>query len=83
MIFSLEGLAGAAFMLGDLKKAVMLFGAAEALREATGSLGYGSHSVRRLLEEQVEALRQQLGEVRFLEAWAQGRCIWKTWSSWP
>ena len=75
MVFSLEGLAGAAFTLGHLEKAVILFSAAQALREATGTLGYGSHSGRRLIEEQIETLRQQLGRTRWQELTSQGQAL--------
>ncbi len=36
--YSLEGLAGASAMLGEGRRAARLFGAAEALRERTGSV---------------------------------------------
>jgi hypothetical protein len=72
--YGLIRLAGALVALGQGERAARLYGAAEALREMTGTpIQYAGH--RALYERQVEALREQL-DARTLEAaWAEGRAM--------
>jgi ATP/maltotriose-dependent transcriptional regulator MalT len=69
----LEGLAAAIAAQGNPVWAAQLWGAAEALREATGAplppVGRASY------QRAVEALRSQLGEHAFAAAWAEGRTM--------
>jgi non-specific serine/threonine protein kinase len=69
----LEGLAGAHGGQHRPLHAARLFGAAEALREATGApLAAGD---RANYESQVESVRGALGEEQFASAWDDGRAM--------
>jgi len=69
----LEGLAAAVAAQGNHTWAAHLWGAAEALREAIGTL---LPPVERVpYDRAVEALRTQLGEQAFAAAWAEGRTL--------
>jgi ATP/maltotriose-dependent transcriptional regulator MalT len=72
--YSLEGLAGASAMLGEGQRAARLFGAAEALRERTGSV-IGLATLRELRERHMAALRARF-DANDLEAeWSEGRAM--------
>jgi hypothetical protein len=69
----LEGLARAIAAQGDPTQAVLLWGTAEALREA---LGAPSHPVERAdYDPAVAAVRDQLGEEAFIATWQEGRLM--------
>jgi len=71
--FNLEGLAGVLLAQGELIWAAHLWGAAEALREATGvPLRPGD---RAGYEQAVATARAHLGEQAFATAWAEGRAM--------
>ena len=67
----LEGLGGVAVGQGHAKRAARLYGAAEALRQASGApmapSEHSDHNPRRA------AARSELGEEEFEAAWAEGR----------
>ena len=72
--YSLEGLAGASAMLGEGRRAARLFGAAEALRERTGSV-IGLATLRELRKRHLAALRARF-DADYLEAeWSGGRAM--------
>ncbi|MDQ3792965.1 MAG: AfsR/SARP family transcriptional regulator, partial [Actinomycetota bacterium] len=72
--YGLEILAGALAMLGRARRAARLYGAAEALRERTGSTLVLS-ILRELREERLGTLREHLGEAGLAAAWAEGRAL--------
>jgi hypothetical protein len=72
--YGLEGLAGALTMMGQGPRAARLFGAAEALRERTGS-AIGFATLRELYERHLETLRAQLDAKTFEAAWSEGRAM--------
>jgi predicted ATPase/DNA-binding XRE family transcriptional regulator len=72
--YGLEILAGALAMLGEARRAAHLFGAAEALRERTGST-IVLPFLRELREERLGTLREHLGEAGLAAAWAEGRAL--------
>lgn len=72
--YGLEILAGALAMLGRARRAARLYGAAEALRERTGSTLVLS-ILRELREERLGTLREHLGETGLAAAWADGRAL--------
>jgi DNA-binding CsgD family transcriptional regulator len=69
----LEGLADVLAALGELTCAGQLWGAAEALREATGEPMFPIY--RTAYECGVASVREALGEQAFAVAWAQGRSM--------
>jgi tetratricopeptide (TPR) repeat protein len=69
----LEGLAGLFVAQGEPVRAVRLWGAADALREAMGTPI--PHVYRADYEHSVAAARAQLGEKAFAAAWAEGRMM--------
>ncbi len=70
---SLEGLAAVVVQQGEPAWAARLWGAAEALREASGSPMPPAY--RASYEQAVAAARTQLGERFFATAWAEGRSM--------
>ncbi len=71
--FYLEGLAGVVAAQGEPAWAAQLWGAAESLREVTGS---PIPPVERAdYERSIAAARNQLGEKSFAAAWAEGRTL--------
>jgi hypothetical protein len=72
--YGLEGLAGALAMLGRGRRAARLFGAAEALRERTGSV-IRLAALRELRERHLAALRAQLDADVLATEWAEGRAM--------
>jgi len=72
-LFNLNGLAGVVAAQGELTWAAQVWGAAEALHEATGvSLPPGD---RVGYEQAVATARAQLGESDFAPAWQEGRTM--------
>ncbi len=72
--YSLVGLAGVAAGRGQAERAARLFGAVEALREATGvEITYPPS--RALHESDVSTARGQLSAEAFEAAWAEGRTM--------
>jgi predicted ATPase/DNA-binding CsgD family transcriptional regulator len=71
--FSLQGLAAAVTTQSEPTWAARLWGAAEALREAIGTLIPPVY--RTVYEQAVAAARTQLGERAFAAAWAEGRSM--------
>ena len=71
--YALEGLAAAAGAEGRPERAVRLFGAADALREALGTPLHPAH--RAELERGVAAARAALGEGAFAASWEAGRAL--------
>lgn len=69
--YGLEGLAGALTMLGQGRRAARLFGAAEALREGTGSV----IRLAVLRERHLAALDAQLDADELAAKWAEGRAM--------
>ena len=72
--YSLVQLAGTLAMGGQGLRAARLFGAAEALREATG-LTIEHATPRALYEQHLAALRAQLDPDTLAAAWAEGRAM--------
>ena len=72
--YSLEGLAGASAMLGEGRRAARLFGAAEALRERTGSV-IGLATLRDLHERHLAALRARFDADDLEAEWSGGRAM--------
>jgi predicted ATPase/DNA-binding SARP family transcriptional activator/DNA-binding CsgD family transcriptional regulator len=70
---SLESLAGAVGLLGENVRAARLWGAAAALREATGWHWWAAE--RRLLEPQLIAARSRMGETEWEAAFAEGKAM--------
>ncbi len=70
---SLEGLAQVASAQGQVERAVRLYGAAEALREASGTTLLGARQGRR--EQHLDAAREALGETAFAAVWDEGRTM--------
>jgi predicted ATPase/DNA-binding CsgD family transcriptional regulator len=70
---SLEGLACTAGAKGDTERAARLFGAAEALREATGHLQRPRE--RALREPYLEAARSRLDEAAWEKAFTEGKAM--------
>ena len=70
--YALEGFAGVAASQGRAERAARLWGAAEALREATGNPRPPSSGAT-YYEQDVALPRDELGEVSFLEVWSEGR----------
>jgi len=67
----LAGLAMAAAVDEDPRRAARLWGAAEALRQ---SIGVRSSAASRVMREQLTAIaREQLGDEVFAAAWAEGQ----------
>ena len=72
--YGLIGLAGALVAVGQGERAARLYGAAEALREVTGTpIQYSGHQA--LYERQLAALRAQLDVDAFEAAWTEGRTM--------
>jgi hypothetical protein len=72
--YGLEGLAGALAMLGHERRAARLFGAAEALRERSGSM-IRLAALRELRERHLAALRAQLDAEELEAKWVEGRAM--------
>ena len=73
--YGLEGLAGALAMLGGQeRRAARLLGAAEALRERTGS-AIAMPPWRELYQRHLAALRTRLDADELAAAWAEGRAL--------
>ena len=70
--YGLEGFAGVAAAQGRAERAARLWGAAEALREATGNPRPPSSGAT-YYQQDVALMRDELGELGFLEAWSEGR----------
>jgi predicted ATPase/class 3 adenylate cyclase len=70
---SLEGMACTAAAEGEAERAARLFGAAEALREAVGYQHLPEEDAWR--EPYLAAVRSQLDEASWEEAWAEGRAM--------
>jgi predicted ATPase/DNA-binding CsgD family transcriptional regulator len=70
---SLEGLAVLEASQGAARQAVLLWGAAEALREAIGAPIYPVYCAR--YEQAVALIRPQFGERAFLAAWFKGHSM--------
>jgi predicted ATPase len=69
----LAGLASIAVARGQLRRAVRLFGASEALAETTDyELPPEDHA---RIDRQLAAVREQLGELAFNVAWADGKAL--------
>ena len=73
--YCLEGLAGIAAFEDNLERAAQLWGAAEALLEATEVIAYPHASDRSHYEHQVADARARLEEEVWKRAWAQGRAM--------
>jgi hypothetical protein len=71
--FVLEGLADIAVSQGESIWAARLWGAAKALRDATGAPLYPVY--RADYERSIAAARAQVGEQIFAAAWAEGRTM--------
>ena len=71
--YCLEGLAAVAAFEDKLERAARLWGAAEALLEATEIIAYPHASDRSLYQQQVADARTRLEEAVWERAWAQGR----------
>ncbi|HEV2744792.1 MAG TPA: hypothetical protein VGV91_16665, partial [Rubrobacter sp.] len=72
--YCLEGLAGASAMLGEGLRAARLFGAAEALRERTGSV-IGLATLRELRERHLAVLRARVDLDDLRVEWSRGRAM--------
>ena len=73
IVEDLAGVAEVASLVGQPERAVRLFGAVEALREASG---IRLSPLRRAdYDRTVEGIRAYLGDAAFAEAWAQGRAM--------
>jgi hypothetical protein len=72
--YSLEGLAGASAMLREGRRAARLFGAAEALRERTGSV-IGLATLRELRERHLATLRARFDADDLEAEWSGGRAM--------
>jgi tetratricopeptide (TPR) repeat protein len=70
---AIEGLAGVAGAQGQLERAARLFGAAEVLRESTGTPLPPAY--RAAYERDVTAIRAQLDDDVFAAAWAAGQAL--------
>jgi CRP-like cAMP-binding protein len=73
IVYPLEGLARSLAVQGEVELAAQLFGAAEAVRERTGTLGHAAQSVRAANEHHLAMIREQLGTEQLASAWQQGR----------
>ena len=69
----LEGLATVACDRGDFLRSACLLGAAASLRERTG--GRGPPRRRRLDEQALSFLQEELGGEAFAAAWQEGRAM--------
>lgn len=69
----LEGVAGVAAVQGQPARAARLFGAAQALRDETGSPRPPAY--RRYYEHNLAAAKDLLDEAAFAEAWEEGRAM--------
>jgi predicted ATPase/DNA-binding XRE family transcriptional regulator len=73
--FCVRGLAGVAVAMGQPERGACLFGAAEALLDATGNPAYAYIPDPILHERAAEAAREQLGELAWAAAWQRGRAM--------
>src|SRR5215210_6405745 len=71
--YCLEGLAAVAASEDELERAARLWGAAEALLEATEVMAHPHASDRSLYQHQVTDARDRLEQRTWAEAWAEGR----------
>jgi hypothetical protein len=69
----LEGLAGVAVAMGQVERAVRLFGAAEVIREV-GGVPLPSVD-RATYDRDTAAIHAQLGKADFIALWAEGRTL--------
>jgi non-specific serine/threonine protein kinase len=70
---AIESLAWVAGVAGRAERAARLYGAGEALRQASGTGLLGERQTRR--ERRLAILRDSLGEARFVAAWAAGHAL--------
>jgi tetratricopeptide (TPR) repeat protein len=68
-----SGLAGVAGALGEAERAARLYGASEALFQATGGKLYSNYRVE--MERDVAAARAQLDEETWQKAWQEGHAM--------
>lgn len=73
LIDSLEYTAGIIGAQGRFDEATRLFGAADAAREATGTVRFASH--QEAYEADLATVRAGLGEEAFVAAWQEGRAM--------
>jgi len=71
--FCLEGIAAGIALSGQPRRAMRLFGAANALRETIGALPSGANA--RYLEVMLQPARDALPEAAFVSAWAEGEAM--------
>ena len=69
----MAGLAGAAVLAGQYERAAHLFGAADALRESSGTREIPLWTV--IVDGDVAATREALGDEAYLAARSQGRSM--------
>ena len=74
LVYGLVGLAGVAARRGDPERATRLFGAVEALGEAS-SVTPSFPPTRGLYEQDLALVREHLDTNRFAAAWAEGRAM--------
>jgi len=70
---AIDGLAGCAVLDADYQRAARLFGAAEALREASGTREMSLWRVA--FDRDVADLQAAMGDLAFTTAWAEGRAM--------
>jgi DNA-binding CsgD family transcriptional regulator/tetratricopeptide (TPR) repeat protein len=73
IVEDLAGVAEVASLVGQPERAVRLFGAVEALREANGIKLTPLRQAE--YDRTIEGIRAYLGDAAFAEAWAQGRAM--------
>jgi hypothetical protein len=74
LLYGVLGLAGIAGRQGNPERAARLFGAAEALREKTGTAP-AFPATQALYERDLSSVRARLGSDAFGSAWAEGRAM--------
>jgi predicted ATPase/transcriptional regulator with XRE-family HTH domain len=73
IVYALDAIAGTLVVMGQAERAVRLFAAAEALREAIGLPR--PPAFRGIYQRVTELARRTLGEEAFATAWAAGRAL--------
>lgn len=73
--FTLHNLGKVAELLGEPQKAARLFGAAQALREASDNTTSWSLTDHAQCEQDIESLRHTLGKESFEQAWIKGQSM--------
>jgi predicted ATPase/transcriptional regulator with XRE-family HTH domain len=73
VVYALDAIAGTLVVMGDAERAVRLFGAADALREAIGLLR--PPAFRGIYQRVTELARRTLGEAAYAAAWTAGRAL--------